>query len=220
MQKVVRVKQGDLLENCGALINALCTQLDREILHLDNYQHSTLFVRYAEAVLGSFTIAVDDLGTLCQNIGQYYTDTGDLGKALIAYQKMGTIQAELLKAQPDDADFKNGLAISHSKLGETHSDLGNLQQALTFFEDSNSLEKKLYAAYPQNVSFKNGLAVSYSKLGVLYRDNLNDPQKAKEYLQQCYTLWQELSEAYPAYVEFSRNFEWAEEVLSEEGGGE
>lgn len=126
---------------------------------------------------------------------------------------------ELYTAYPQNEEFKHGLAISYSKLGETHRDLGNLQQALAFFEDYNNLEKELYADYPQNVGFKNLLAISYAQIGAFYRDQKKDTQKAKEYFQQCYSLWQELSEVYPAYVEFSRNFDWAKEAMGGEGGG-
>ena len=36
------------------------------------------------------------------------------------------------------------------------------------------------------------------------------------YFQQCYKIWKELSEAYPAYVEFRKNFDWAKGALEEE----
>ncbi|MBK7873891.1 MAG: hypothetical protein IPJ74_26170, partial [Saprospiraceae bacterium] len=72
----------------------------------------------------------------------------------------------------------------------------------------------LYEAFPNNVGFKNGLAVSYSQLGVFYRDRIKDKQKATFYLQQCYTLLEELATAYPAYVEFQHNFEWAKKALA------
>jgi len=201
VQEVVRMKQADLLEKCASLIKALCTQLDTENLHLDNYQYSTVFVRFAEVVLNSLSNPAYDLVRLCYNIGNYFTATGDLNKAMTAYQKMETIQAELLEAQPDDPDFKNGLAISYTKLGSTHSALGNFHQALTFFEQSNELEKQLYAAYPQNVAFKNGLAISYQYLGIAH-NTLGNLQQALTFFEKDLTVSEELYAAYPQNVSF------------------
>ena len=62
-------------------------------------------------------------------------------------------------------------------------------------------------------SFKNGLAISYSQLGRFYRDQKADKEKAKQHFEQCYRLWQELAEAYPAYVEFGNNLAWAKNAL-------
>ena len=94
--------------------------------------------------------------------------------------------------------FKNGLAISYSKLGETHTALGNLTLALTFFEDETTLFKELHEAYPQNVSFKNGLAISYYQLGAFSRDRLNDAPKAIAYFEQAEKLVAEMVNDSPA----------------------
>ncbi|MCB9354185.1 MAG: hypothetical protein H6575_06430 [Lewinellaceae bacterium] len=49
---------------------------------------------------------------------------------------------ELYESYPQHVGFKDGLAISYSKLGSTHSALGNLEKALQFFEQYNQLEKR------------------------------------------------------------------------------
>ena len=41
---------------------------------------------------------------------------------------------ELHEVFPQNVSFKNGLAISYSKVGETHAALGNLEKALKYFE--------------------------------------------------------------------------------------
>jgi hypothetical protein len=84
---------------------------------------------------------------------------------------------------------------------------------LTFFEKDLTVSEELYAAYPQNVSFKNGLAISYFQLGRFYRDHQKDLVQAKVFFQQCYQLWDELTEAYPDYVEFSDNFNWVKKAI-------
>ncbi|MBL7793110.1 MAG: hypothetical protein JNK77_12345 [Saprospiraceae bacterium] len=213
VQEITRLKNPEWEEDCRTLVLELVRKLNSEKIHEDNYLHSTAFTRYAETVIAVMNEPDDDVATLCQNIGIFHTATGDIVKALYANQKMVDIQNALFVKAPDDPDFKNGLAISYSKLGETHTALGNLDQALTFFENYNKLEKELYAAYPQNVAFKNGLAISYSKLGSFYRDKKSDSDKARLYFQQCYALWEELSTAFPAYAKFRNNFDWAKEAL-------
>ncbi len=214
VQEVVRMKQADLLENCASLISALCTKLERENLHHDNYQHSMVFVRYAEAILNSLSYPNYDLTRLSSNIGNYYTATGDLSKAMTAYSKMKAIMTDLYNAQPDNPDFKNGLAISFQKLGVTHIALGNLQQALTFFEHDNVLNEELYTAYPQNVEFKNGLAISYTKLGETH-STLGNLQQALTFFEKRNQLGEELYAAYPQNVAFKNGLAISYEKLGE-----
>ncbi|MBK7475441.1 MAG: tetratricopeptide repeat protein [Haliscomenobacter sp.] len=97
--------------------------------------------------------------------------------------------------------FKNGLAISYSKLGETHTALGNLPKALTFFEDETKLFEELHDSYPQNVDFKNNLAISYSKLGETHTALGNLP-KALTFFEERSRLGKELHDSYPQNVSF------------------
>lgn len=66
----------------------------------------------------------------------------------------GGCQPKLYEADPNNVFFKNGLAISYSKLDETHTTLGNSKKALELFEEYTKLKKELYEADPNNVSFK------------------------------------------------------------------
>jgi len=149
----------------------------------------------------------------CSKLGETHTALGNLQQALTFFEDFFKLMKELYAAYPQNVNFKNGLAISCQKLGNTHTALGNLPQTLTFFEKDIELSKELHESYPQNVSFKNGLAISYSQLGRFYRDKKGDNVKARAYFQQCHLLWKELSGAYPAYVEFRNNFDWAKKAL-------
>ncbi|HRD83458.1 MAG TPA: tetratricopeptide repeat protein, partial [Saprospiraceae bacterium] len=124
---------------------------------------------------------------------------------LIYFEQMSHLFKELHEAFPQNVDFKNGLAISYSKLGETHSALGDLRQALGYFEDYNRLKKELYEAFPQNVGFKNGLAISYSRLGGTH-SALGDLQQALKYCEDSNRLGKELYEAFPENVDFKSNY--------------
>ncbi|MCB9355139.1 MAG: hypothetical protein H6575_11285 [Lewinellaceae bacterium] len=165
VQEVVKAKSRSLPDDCRDLIGSLIRELDKDVLHEENYRYSSLFARYAEVVLATTGLDDDELAILCQNLGNYHIDTGDLIKAMQAHENMARILQGLVDSDPDNNHFKNGLAISYEKLGKTHSALGNLEKALQFFEQYNQLEKELHSAYPQNVEFKNVLAISYLKLG-------------------------------------------------------
>ncbi|MBI5914177.1 MAG: tetratricopeptide repeat protein, partial [Bacteroidetes bacterium] len=202
VQEITKEKnKGRLLEDCRRLVDALNKELDVEVIHLDNYQHSTQFARYAEAVVEALNRNDYDLAILCQNIGNFHIATGELGNAMSAYQKMADIQSALIFENPDNPDYKNGLAISYSKLGETHTALGDLTAALRHFEEFAKLMEELYAAYPQNVSYKNGLAVSYSKLGDTHTE-LGDLTAALRHFEKDIELSKELYAAYPQNVSF------------------
>ncbi len=203
VQEVVRQKNPDLLDDGLPLVNALIKELDLEVLHLDNYQHSTLFARYAEAVVGVWNRNDYELGKLCQNVGKLYMATGDLGKAMSMYQRMADIQSALFAEHADNVGFKSGLAIAYGELGETHTTLGNLPQALQFFKDFTKLFKELYADYPQNVSFKNGLAIAYEKLGKTHT-TLGNLQQGLQFFEESSRLTEELYAAYPQNVAFKK----------------
>jgi tetratricopeptide (TPR) repeat protein len=117
---------------------------------------------------------------------------------------MSVLFEELYEAYPNNVSFKNGLAISYSKLGHTHAELGNFDQTLTFNEKANETIKELYEAYPNNVEFKNGLAVSYSKLSHTNAAQGNLDQ-ALDFHKKDIELTKELYEAYPNNVEFKNN---------------
>ncbi len=208
VQEVVRNKNPQLLADCEGLIDQLNEKLDYETGsgHLLNasYEEAALFARYAETVVQGIGVPGYDLGILCERIASYYTTTGDLGRALLFQEKYLIINRALLAAEPDNAAFKNGLAISYEKLGETHSSLGNLSQAMAFFEQANQLEKELQKDYPENMDFKHGLAISYRKLGSTHSALGNHPQALalfKQYYQQSI----ELHEAFPANLPYKNS---------------
>ena len=50
------------------------------------------------------------------------------------FEEFTRLMKELYIRETTNVNFKDGLAISYSKLGETHTKLGNLNKALNFFE--------------------------------------------------------------------------------------
>ena len=148
-------------------------------------------------------------------LGETHSALGNLEKALQYFEDGANLFEELYGSHPQNVSFKKGLAISCQNLANIFSKKGEIEKALSLYKKMNGLAHELFESYPQNVDFKNGLAHSYSNIGNFYRDHANDTQKAKEYFQQCYNLWQELVTAYPDYAEFQNNFDWAKKALEE-----
>lgn len=187
VQELTKLKSPNLTETCRPLIEALNKELNREVLHIDNYKHSILFTRYAEMVVNTLKEPDYDLGILCQNTGNFHIATGDLSNAIWAYQKM----ADIFRGSPENVAFKYGLAISYEKLGSIQSMLGNSGQALTFFEYGTKLFEELCEVYPQNISLKNSLAISYSKLGETH-NTLGNLVQALTFFRSFSNLMKEL----------------------------
>jgi tetratricopeptide (TPR) repeat protein len=80
-----------------------------------------------------------DLAYLSQNIGNYHQDTGNLVLMLQSYQQMMDIQTALCAAEPDNARFKNGLAISYYKLAEISNTQKDHKKAKTYFQEAEKL---------------------------------------------------------------------------------
>ncbi len=218
VQEITRHKnRPQLLEHVRILINTLTENLLYEpgTGHFVNasYANAAVYASYAASVVGYVAESDNNLAILCDRIGNYHKTTGNLGMALSFYTEYSRLEKELYDTDPLNVSFKNGLAVSYEKLGYTHTALGHLDRALGFFEDETGLFKELYEAYPTNVSFKNGLAISYAQLGQFYRDQKSDQAMARQNFEQCHRLLQELTEAYPAYIEFGKNQAWAKNAL-------
>ncbi|CAK8715096.1 hypothetical protein KKHLCK_04190 [Candidatus Electrothrix laxa] len=148
-----------------------------------------------------------------EKLGSTHTALGNLEKALKYFEEFAGLMKELYEADPKNAGFKNGLAISYSKLGETHTALGNLEKALKYFEEDTQLTKELYEADPKNAGFKNGLAISYAKLGQFFVKHKNDAEAGLPYFLKAQSIWRELKDSFPAYVEFTKYYNQVTEEI-------
>ncbi|MEL6628089.1 MAG: NB-ARC domain-containing protein, partial [Bacteroidota bacterium] len=165
VQEIVRKKNEEIWEDCAYTVRVLIEGLNEENRHQNNFREAAVWVRLGEAVLSHLDLEKRNLGTLSQNIGNYYTEIGDLTLAMEMYLRMERIQKVLSESDPENTDFKNGLAISYNFLGNSYKDLGDLEKALESYEKYNQLSKELHDEYPQSVKFKNDYAISYEKLG-------------------------------------------------------
>ena len=169
VQDVALLKQKNrLLEDAHPVISFLSESLAEDhLLHHQRMARTLQLVVFAQSIVGKLSEVSYDIGLLYQHLGNYYQATGDISSAFAAYESMLTNFQSLTQLDPNNANYKNGLAISYSKLGDTQAMLGNLVQALQFFEKYRDLKKQLFDEFPNQVEYKNGLAISYSKLGTL-----------------------------------------------------
>lgn len=144
------------------------------------------------------------LSDIAFQLGDLFTETGNLDKALNFFDKCIDLLSEMLHSNADNTENKLQLGMAFSRKGRLKSDLGNLEKALKFFEQYVELSKELYEAYPQNVGFKNGLAVSYANMGVFSKNHLHDKAKARKCFIQAEKLWEELVKAAPGFAIFEQ----------------
>ncbi len=201
IQEITRKKNPILRGDCETLIRSLIKKLDRDTIHLDNYEQAAMAARYGESVINALTTPDWNINVLCDGMGYYYQQVGNLSKALFIYEIQRKLVEKLITLELENADLKNSLGTTLSWLGSIHAALGNLDKALQFYEDDAELTKQLYESYPNNVEFKNGLAISYSKLGETH-SALGNLDKALHFYEDETQLFEQLYESYPNNVEF------------------
>ena len=126
---------------------------------------------------------------------------GKTVEALEYYKNCNSLMQSLHDDYSQQVSYKNGLAISFSKLGGVYQSQGEMKEALKCYNNYNSLMQSLHDDYPQQVSYKNGLAISFSRLGDVYQSE----GKMEEALK-CYnndkSLTQSLYDDYPQQVSY------------------
>ncbi|WP_221225621.1 tetratricopeptide repeat protein, partial [Runella defluvii] len=135
-----------------------------------------------------------DIGSYNFSAGIYYNNTGDLVEARKCYDNYQTIYQQLLAQDPETLSYKNGLAISYSKLGGIYEATGDWKNALLNYQERNKIGKEIYESSPENLSYKNGLAISYSKLGGIY-EQTGDWKNALLNYQEQLRIFKEIYES-------------------------
>ncbi len=119
-----------------------------------------------------------NLGNYNFNVGIFYENIGDIYNAKLIHLNYKIIYEILIKKEPKNLNYKEGLAISHEKLGAIYMKIGDLKNSFFYFQEYNLLSKKIFENNPENLHFKKNLAVSYFKLGEIY-ENTGDLKKAQ-----------------------------------------
>ncbi|WP_337045408.1 tetratricopeptide repeat protein [Emticicia sp. 17c] len=155
-----------------------------------------------------------ELATLNFNSGIYFTNKGNLVEAAQAYFNYQHIYQSLLNEQPQNLAYKNGLAISYSKLGDIYQTTGDWKNALFNYQETNRLFKEIYESSPENLEYKNGLAISYAKLGEMYQTT-GDWKNALFNYQERNRLGIEIYESSPENLDYKNGLAISYEKLGE-----
>ena len=142
IQEISKSKNAaSLLTDTNSLINKLLYKTGTGHFINVSYKEVVLFTRYAMSVVNSFLSANYKIAVLCERIANFYFTTDNLPQAFFIYEKYIAINKEHCLNYLENADYKNDLAISYSKLGNTHISLANLEKALVFYEEETNLFK-------------------------------------------------------------------------------
>ena len=97
-----------------------------------------------------------------EKLGSTHTSLGNLDKALKYFEDETVLFEELYEANPQNVGFKNGLAISYSKLGLFYRDEKEEQnKAFEYFQKAKRLWDALVQDFPSYIKF------------LQYRDKIN-----------------------------------------------
>ena len=195
VQEITRKKNTFLRFDCTTLIDSLIANLQRDTLHLDNYKKAAFSVRYGESVLNAFKEPDYYINLLCDGMGYYYQQVGNLSKAMATYENRLVFMQKMVDADPENQDYSDSLASTICWIGILHTLMGKLDDALKYYKDYNDLQVKLNKKYPENPRFTNGLALSYGKLGETYT-KLGNSDDALRLYHEFNDLEKELNEKY------------------------
>ena len=163
IQEIVRKQNRERLANdCREMVNNLTELLEYEpgVGYLLNvsYSEGVVFVLYAEMLCYYLFPLRTDISVLLERLGSFYSNYGNLDKALKYFEDETVLFEELFESNPQNVGFKNGLAISYIKLGLFYRDeKKDNKLALEYFHNAKQLWEALVRDFPFYVEFKNNL---------------------------------------------------------------
>jgi serine/threonine-protein kinase len=119
-------------------------------------------------------------------------------KALAAYEEARRMQADLLEADPEDAERLRALGDTLNAMGQCYYDQHKLEQALREYFAAVEVRDRLVRQAPEDVEFARILANTYMNIGVVAKDKnigLADKQEkvkntaeARKYMEKAQAI--------------------------------
>ncbi|WP_420905834.1 tetratricopeptide repeat protein [Candidatus Magnetaquiglobus chichijimensis] len=105
------------------------------------------------------------LSAALNNIGNVFTDLGNLTEAQNLHRKAQEIDKRLARLDPNNTQWQRDLWVSHNKIGEILQTQGEQAAALTEFRAGMAITKRLAKLDPNNTQWQRDLQVSHNKIG-------------------------------------------------------
>jgi tetratricopeptide (TPR) repeat protein len=136
------------------------------------------------------------LGLALYRLGEIHRELGDYAAAEEALTKAVELLGELVRSQPDVAEYQRELASSYAALGLVHAEAARWEKAEAAFEQALTIQEKQAAAYPQAAEYRYALAKTYRESGFMHH-RLDRPDRATERYQQALDVLNKLVQDHP-----------------------
>jgi tetratricopeptide (TPR) repeat protein len=113
----------------------------------------------------------DGLAKAYHNLGNFYRETRQTGKAEQHYQQALKAHESLVTAHPTRADFRENLALVQSNLGELYYRTGRLKQAASLHATALALLEPLVRDHPNMTTTAVRLSIVYRGLGNVWTED-------------------------------------------------
>jgi tetratricopeptide (TPR) repeat protein len=120
-----------------------------------------------------------DLGLAQFRLGEIHRELGDFAAAEGALTKAGELLVELVREQPDVAEYQRDMAASYAALGLVYLDTARWEKAEAVFEPVLAIQEKQAEAYPQTVEYRYALAKTYRAFGFMLHRKVRPAMAAK-----------------------------------------
>jgi tetratricopeptide (TPR) repeat protein len=207
VQAVTRLQIGDrLFEQCETLVYMLNKKLKFEPStgHLINadYQMGRICSRYAESVIMCFSNKLMVTSILLDHIGNFYSTTGNLEKALTCFENGLDISEKLFYLSRKNNESKYGLVVSHSRLGYIYRELGKIDKALFLIKKAIALLEEIYKDNQGNIELEYSLAALRCELGDTH-NVLSNRAEAFICFGEAMELYKKLHKTEPRDIKFT-----------------
>ncbi|HUD59697.1 MAG TPA: TIR domain-containing protein, partial [Acetobacteraceae bacterium] len=136
--------------------------------------------------------------------GDVHITLGATNAAWTAFQATASVLSLLAKQDPDNADWRHNLSVSHDRLGDVLSAQGDVPGALADYRAGMAIRARLAAADPDNAEWQRELSISHVKLGDVL-SALGDLPGALADYRAAMTIRARLTDADPENAEWQRD---------------
>jgi serine/threonine protein kinase/tetratricopeptide (TPR) repeat protein len=142
-----------------------------------------------------------DLALGHQRLGQILRELGDYSAAEESLTEAIKLLDELVRAEPDMAEYQRDLAGGYVTLGLVYSNTARWEKADAAYQQALVIQEKQATAYPEAPEHRYALAKTYSALGRAYQD-ADQPESVVAMCQHAQNLLSKLAQDYPNVSEY------------------